>query len=61
MIKARFRKNSGTRKAGAVTTYKKEVQKVQRVQRVQKIATYEDSIEHMISEREAINDTINNL
>lgn len=61
MFNIKMRKNTGSREASEVITYKKEEKKVVKSVPKHDYATYENSLETTLSQKEAINEIVNNL
>lgn len=59
MIK--FRKNSGRREAGAVTSYKDEKKVVKTTAKKHDYSTYEVGLEKTMSQNEAVQEVINKI
>lgn len=61
MFNIKMRKNTGSREASDVVSYKAEEKKVVKTTKKHDYATYENSLEATLSQKEAINEIVNNL
>lgn len=61
MFKIKMRKNTGSREASEVVSYKQDEKKVVKSTPKHDYATYENSLETTLAQKEAINEVINKL